>query len=395
MEFPNTSKLQIPFVSYIVLLSIVTAILNNPVIATKEACNFPAIFNFGASNSDTGGLAASLLAPTLPYGETYFHRPAGRFSDGRLIIDFIAESFGLPYLSAYLDSLGTNFSHGANFATAGSTIRPVLGNMVLSQRFSPFYLGVQFTQFRGFKPRTQFIRDQGGVFATLMPKEEYFAEALYTYDIGQNDLTAGFFGNMTLQQVNDSIPDIVNNFTANVKNIHNLGGRSFWIHNTGPIGCLPLILANFSSAERDDYGCAKAYNEVAKYFNHKLKEALAQLRKDFPQAAITYVDVYSPKYSLFTNPKKYGFEVPLVACCGYGGKYNYSSSAACGGTIKVNGTEIFVGSCENPSVRVIWDGTHYTEAANKVVFDQIASGAFTDPPIPLNMACRGYLRDRL
>lgn len=50
-----------------------------------------------------------------------------------------------------------------------------------------------------------------------MPREEYFPKALYTFDIGQNDLGAGFFGNMTTQQVNASVPDIVNSFSANVK----------------------------------------------------------------------------------------------------------------------------------------------------------------------------------
>jgi len=69
---------------------------------------------------------------------------------------------------------------------------------------------------------------------------------------------------------------------------------------------VPLILANFPSAIKDSYGCAKQYNEVSQYFNQKLKEALSQLRKDLPLAAITYVDIYSPKYSLFQNPKKYG-----------------------------------------------------------------------------------------
>lgn len=384
MDFGSPVKFHTPQVSLLVILSIAT-IVPNIVFATKE-CVFPAIFNFGDSNSDTGGLAASLIAPTPPYGETYFHIPVGRFSDGRLIIDFIANSFGLPYLSAYLDSLGTNFSRGANFATAASTIR-LPPSVIPLGGFSPFYLGIQYTQFKDLIPRTQFIRHEGGVFASLMPKEEYFHKALYTFDIGQNDLGAGFFGNMTIKQVNASVPDIVNAFTKNVKDIYDLGARSFWIHNTGPIGCLSYILANFLSAERDDYGCAKPYNEVAKYFNQKLKEAVVQLRKDLPQAAITYVDIYSVKYSLFSNPKKYGFELPLVACCGYGGEYNYSSSVGCGGTIDVNGTEIFVSSCERPSVRVNWDGIHYTEAANKFIFDQISTGAFSEPLLPLSMAC--------
>ncbi|PNX93244.1 GDSL esterase/lipase [Trifolium pratense] len=73
---------------FVVLLSISTATIVIGSSSNSE-CNFPAIFNFGDSNSDTGGLAASLLPPTPPYGDTYFHRPEGRFSNGRLVIDFI------------------------------------------------------------------------------------------------------------------------------------------------------------------------------------------------------------------------------------------------------------------------------------------------------------------
>ncbi|KAK7847066.1 esterase [Quercus suber] len=352
MESPTILKFTISHPFFCMLLLFASTV--NPVFGLKR-CNFPAIFNFGDSNSDTGGLSASLITITPPYGETYFHKPAGRASDGRLMIDFMAKSLGLPYLSAYLDSLGTNFSHGANFATSASTIR-LPTKIIPAGGFSPFYLDIQYSQqFVQFKSRSQMIRKKGGIFATLMPKGDYFSKALYTFDIGQNDLGEGFFGNMTIEEVNASIPDIVNKFSINVK--------------------------------RDSYGCAKSYNDVAQYFNHDLKEAIVQLRKDLPLAAITYVDVYSVKYSLFTKPKEYGFELPLVACCGYGGMYNYSSSVGCGGTITVNGSQIFVGSCERPSVRVNWDGIHYTEAANKFVFDQISTGAFSDPPIPLKMAC--------
>ncbi|XP_028775025.1 esterase-like [Neltuma alba] len=383
MESLSTTKL--PFsLPYCLVLFCITTTLLNQVQATK-VCRFPAIFNFGDSNSDTGGFDASLFELTLPYGQTYFHRPAGRGSDGRLIIDFIAQSFGLPYLSAYLDSLEANFTHGANFAAVASTILPPPSVMPVG-RFSPFYLDMQYSQFTRFIPRTQFISQQGGVFASLVPKEEYFGQALYTFDIGQNDLNAGVFTNKTVEQINASIPEIISAFSTNVKNIYNLGGRSYWIHNTGPFGCLPDTLTKFSSIEKDASGCAKSYNELAQNFNHKLKEAVVQLRKDLPLAAITYVDVYSVKYSLISDAQKYGFEKPLVACCGYGGEYKHGD-VRCGNTVTVNGTEIFVGSCENPSTRISWDGVHYTEAANKVVFEQISSGAFSDPPLPLNKAC--------
>lgn len=52
----------------------------------------PVIFNFGDSNSDTGGLVAGLgYSINPPYGRTYFRRSTGRMSDGRLMIDFLCK----------------------------------------------------------------------------------------------------------------------------------------------------------------------------------------------------------------------------------------------------------------------------------------------------------------
>ncbi|XP_062149874.1 GDSL esterase/lipase ENOD8-like [Alnus glutinosa] len=102
MESPIILNFTTCLISCLCMLLLYASTLN-PVFALKN-CDFPAIFNFGDSNSDTGGLSATLITPTPPYGETCFHMPAGRFSDGRLMIDFMAKSVGLPYLSAYLDS---------------------------------------------------------------------------------------------------------------------------------------------------------------------------------------------------------------------------------------------------------------------------------------------------
>lgn len=49
-----------------------------------------------------------------------------------------------------------------------------------------------------------------------MPKEEYFTEALYTFDIGQNDLMAGIFSK-TVPLITASIPDLVMTFKLNIK----------------------------------------------------------------------------------------------------------------------------------------------------------------------------------
>lgn len=57
----------------------------------------------------------------------------------------------------------------------------------------------------------------GGVFASYMPKSESFAKALYTFDIGQNDLAQGLFTGMSIDQIKQSLPDLVNGFTEILK----------------------------------------------------------------------------------------------------------------------------------------------------------------------------------
>ena len=57
--------------------------------ANLPECEFPAIYNFGDSNSDTGGISAAFEPIRAPYGVPFFHKPAGRDCDGRLIIDLI------------------------------------------------------------------------------------------------------------------------------------------------------------------------------------------------------------------------------------------------------------------------------------------------------------------
>ncbi|CAI9093038.1 OLC1v1028439C1 [Oldenlandia corymbosa var. corymbosa] len=382
------------FPSYVLFLLLLCMILDDELIfasnaSTLSKCKFPAIFNFGDSNSDTGGLSAAFGQAPFPNGETSFDRPAGRFSDGRLIVDFIAKRLGLPYLNAYLDSVGSNFSHGANFASAGSTIRPQ--NTTISQSgVSPFSLDVQFTQFSDFRLRSQLVRKRGGVFRSLLPEVSDFRRALYTFDIGQNDLTAGYKLNMSIEQVKAYVPDVLDQFSRVIKNIYAQGGRSFWIHNTGPAGCLPYVMDRFptTAGQIDEHGCASTYNEVAQYFNRRLKEAIVKLRKALPKAAITYVNVYNVKYFLISRAKNLGFEDPFLACCGHGGKYNYNRFAKCGAKRSVNGKDVLIAkSCKNPSKRINWDGTHFTEAANKWIFDQIVNGSFSDPPVPLSSAC--------
>lgn len=352
----------------------------------------PAIFNFGDSNSDTGGLGAAFGPPPWPHGVTTFHRPSGRYCDGRLLIDFIAEELGLPYLDAYLQSVGSSFQRGANFATAGSTIR--MQNTTLAQSgFSPFSLGVQVTQFAEFKQRTLTIHAQEP-FSSLLPQPHYFNDALYVVDIGQNDLTAGYFLNLTLHQVKAVIPQVLEEFGVHIKALHGQGAKKFLIITTGPVGCLPYILTRlpYTSTEVDEYGCAEPYNVMARIFNRQLEAMVRNLQRHLRETSFVMVDGYNLKYNLFVYAPKYGFQSTVKACCGYGGgPYNFNPSMGyCGSKPKNESMlkkHLSFNLCRDPSTFINWDGVHYTEVANHAIARGLFSGNFTTPKFSIGHFC--------
>ncbi|XP_057437378.1 GDSL esterase/lipase At5g14450 [Lotus japonicus] len=364
-----------------------TLCVNSVELKNSPPCAFPAIYNFGDSNSDTGGISAAFEPIPPPYGESFPQKPSARDCDGRLIVDFIAEKLNLPYLSAYLNSLGTNYRHGANFATGGSTIRRQ-NETIFQYGISPFSLDMQFVQFKQFKARTKQLYQEAktALERSKLPVPEEFSKALYTFDIGQNDLSVGF-RMMNFDQMRESMPDIVNQLASAVKNIYELGGRTFWIHNTAPIGCLPVNLFykhNLPAGYLDPYGCVKDQNVMAVEFNKQLKDRVVKLRTELPEAAITYVDLYAAKYGLISNTKNEGFVDPLKICCGY---HVNDTHIWCGTIGTANGKDVFGNACEKPSMYVSWDGVHYAEAANHWVANRILNGSFTDPPTLITQAC--------
>ncbi|KAH7532508.1 GDSL esterase/lipase At3g27950 [Ziziphus jujuba] len=346
-----------------------------------RVCKFPAIYNFGDSNSDTGAISAALSEVQPPNGESFFGSPSGRFCDGRLLVDFIAEKLKLPLLSPYLDSLGTNFRHGANFATGGSSIRP--------GGYSPFHLGIQISQFVRFKSHSTALYTQltpnatSSPFKSKLPRPKDFSKALYTIDIGQNDLGYGF-QHTTPEKVVASIPDILGQLSEAIHKLYEERARFFWVHNTGPIGCLPytVIYDKSKPGSLDGNGCVKPQNAVAQEFNRQLKDKLLQLKKTLPLAVFTYVNVYSAKYELISYAKDLGFVDPLEFCCG--SYYGYHIN--CGKKAIVNGT-VYGNPCKNPSKHISWDGIHYSQAANLWVADHILNGSFSEPPVSIGEAC--------
>uniref|UniRef100_A0ACD5Z1T9 Uncharacterized protein n=1 Tax=Avena sativa TaxID=4498 RepID=A0ACD5Z1T9_AVESA len=319
------------------------------------------MFNFGDSNSDTGGLVAGAgFRLHRPYGRHFFGRPSGRFSDGRLYIDFLCERLGLDHLSPYLESSGVSFRHGANFAAAGAATAQTAD----SGRFS---LPTQLRQFRHFRARTAELRPLGlGSGIT----DEEFGRAVYSFDIGQNDVSLAFTANLTQERIlRTVVPAVAARIRNAIKTVYDAGGRKFVLYSTGPFGCLPSTLSRRDVVgELDGAGCLVRHNAVAEALNARLRLLRHDLAAELPDSVVVGVDMYAIKYGLVANHTAHGFSSPLTACCGAGGPpYNYKPGATCGGKkakacLEADGERY-----------VSWDGVHYTEAANRIVAEKILS----------------------
>ncbi|XP_020271769.1 GDSL esterase/lipase LIP-4-like [Asparagus officinalis] len=329
-------------------------------ISLKSVDSKCVLFNFGDSNTDTGELAAGLGAyVSPPNGRLFFNLPAGRFCDGRLYNDFICESLEVNFLSPYLESSGSDFTDGVNFALAGAATE-------FRDRF-PFPLPTQVNQFLHFKNRTRELRPLG---KGSMISEEEFQTAVYSIDIGQNDIGISFAANLSYTQVINKIPSILSRIRDSMETIYESGGRKFWIYNTGPLGCLPqtLVLRKKNDSVLDSFGCLEEYNNASKVFNVGLSDLCDELRSNFTNATVVYIDKYSIRYDLVANHTKYGFEDPLMACCGYGGPpYNFKDDQRCG----AQGTS----ACSLESRYISWDGIHNSEAANEIIAAKILSAS--------------------
>ncbi|KAE8701848.1 Cleavage stimulating factor 64 [Hibiscus syriacus] len=313
------------FISVSSLLTLMVLIMPASGVRSSITCSFPPVYNFGDSNSDT------------------------------------AEKLGLPYLNAYLDSIGTSFRHGANFAAGGSCIQPKCG-------YGPFNLATQVSQFIHFKARTTALYNQLWLNRKIpphridLPRPDEFSKAIYTLDIGHNDLAYGISSTSSRSE-NSSFHS-----SCAQPLLYGEGARVFWIHNMDPIGCFPFSVMIYQPKvhDLDRYGCVIPQIEMAKEFNRQLKDKVSELRTQFPLTAFTYVDVYSAKYALISDAERQGFVDPLMFCCGSYGSHGHHVD--CGK--KVNGT-VYGSSCGQPWRYISWDGIHFTEAANMWVANRI------------------------
>ncbi|KAK9689941.1 hypothetical protein RND81_09G092800 [Saponaria officinalis] len=315
------------------------------------------LFQFGDSISDTGNLViqhpiGAHNFASFPYGLT-IHKPTGRCSDGFLMIDQFATFFGKPFLNPYLDTK-TDFTHGVNFAVAGSTAldTATLQAMGVLSPVTTSSLNVQLDWFRTHLEN---------ICGTALDCQDKLSRSLVVIETGGNDYNYAMLQGMTMDQVCDIVAQVVETIKNAAKQVIGFGATRVYIPGNFPIGCLPIYKATFENVySLDELDCSDGLNDFARFHNDNLKQVIEELQKEYPEVAIIYGDYYSALSSIIENVGPLGFDVSskFKACCGSGeNEYNFDMGRFCG----TNGYEV----CEDPNKFVSWDGIHMTQQAYK------------------------------
>lgn len=294
---------------------------------------------FGDSLSDTGNFSSRVSAltfglvtfPDLPYG----YAP-GRFSDGPVAVEYLAQSLGLGL---------TNYAFGG--AKTGPSVIPGVSDNYVDESGEAAILGLGGAPFNGTSVTTQVashIANSGGSVA---------GDALYVIWAGPNDYFSladrlpvtppAEVSALTSAYIDNAITHVQGSVTS----LYMAGARSFLIPNMANLGVTPYaagVGATFATAA----------TQVTALHNFYLDGLLDGLKASLTGAEFFTSDVFSLTTQGSVNPASLGFGNSADEC---------QSNPA----------------CTDPSQFVYWDDVHITTAAHRAVAGQFASAL---APVP-------------
>ncbi|KAH9701955.1 GDSL esterase/lipase [Citrus sinensis] len=344
----------------VIVLEIWTIIFNfsASTAAAAQPKKYSAVLVFGDSTADTGNnnfVNTLFTANHLPYGQDLpGHAPTGRFSNGKLMPDFIAGFLGIkdtipPYLDPNLSN--EDLLTGVCFASAGSGY-----DELTTAASGVIPVSKQLEYFK------EYIGKINGLIGADAAKK-LLSEAVVIISAGTNDMTFNYYdiptrrAQFNISEYQDFLQTKLHNY---IKQLYDLGCRQMIVAGLPPIGCLPIqITARFKNPL--DRKCLDEQNTDSQSYNQKLIKLLNQLQASLPGTRLNYADVYEPVIEMVNNPQKYGFTVVNRGCCGTG---FVEVSILCNPTTP---------KCASDSQFLFWDCIHPSEAAYQIAAKSVES----------------------
>ncbi|KAK8518986.1 hypothetical protein V6N12_012220 [Hibiscus sabdariffa] len=265
----------------------------------KRSIKLPALYVFGDSFVDAGNnqyLHTPSNANYLPYGIDFGGVPTGRSTNGRAIVDFIAQVSGLPFpppVMGLSESQRKNITTGFNYASASGGISHI--PPALAPIFVSYPIGFEICR-----------RDESF--------DSYMSKSLFFIHMGTNDLGIYWeFGKLhtVFPKVKDYTRLLSKEFCSGLEAMYHLGARKFVVNNVLPFGHQPvnhhLIMPGISSAED--------MNRRAASFNKNLSKVLKKLNKSLKGSTFVLFDTYKLFEDVLAHPAAYGFMNVVDSCC--------------------------------------------------------------------------------
>ncbi|CAM6004709.1 unnamed protein product [Sphagnum balticum] len=328
----------------------------------------PAYFVLGDSTLDVGEnnyLPNAYHANFPPYGETFFHRPTGRFSNGRNVGDFIAQALALPFAPPYLQPNAT-FYKGVKFASGGSgllnTTNPGLVRFISLANLS-------------WHKQTLHVKICGFFESYIMcsiiihrPSIELISRSLFLISVGLNDITFGNLTNPTTQKQYNATQYtnlMLEAYKSGIKTLYASGTRKIVLFGEGVDGCEPIVRIQNNSQ------CVDFFNELALEFEAGLKQLVDEFHVIIPGLHLVLAYQYNIEHDMITNPQSFRLKNATAGCCGAG---ILNAQYQCGTKVPTNVTGVHQTLCKHPSEYLYWDYIHNTEYVDKVKFQYYWDG---------------------
>ncbi|KAI5348638.1 hypothetical protein L3X38_001525 [Prunus dulcis] len=330
----------------------------------------PCYFVFGDSLSDTGnnnGLLTLARVNYPPYGIDFPRGPTGRFSNGRNLVDVIAELLGFShYIPPFATARGLKILEGVNYASGAAGIRDESGrNQLIRISFNQQLLNHQITVNR---------------IASLMRNNrpsavQYLGKCIYTVGIGSNDYINNYFVPRLYSTSRKYTPDqyagvLIQEFSEQLRRLYKTGARKIALFGIGAIGSTPFEVDMCGGTNISSLLCSAKINTAVQLFNERLKSLVTDLNTNLIDAKFTFIDYFG--IGLSSAAASAGSMVSDAPCC-----EAESETGLC---------VPFSTPCKNRTQYSFWDAFHPTEISNVVVGRRAYKATLPTDAVPYDIS---------